>query len=131
MRCSGGSKCNCTLFKGGRRTKRCKSCHHGQGSHYEPSRNESGDDNDGNDSDGTSGVSDSNDSNDDDDDIDDGDGDKGDKLPLTRTRNKMTVSSLVADLINGGEHSRAEVESAKSEAKAGLTRRQVGSFEIM
>jgi len=117
MRCSGGSKCNCALFQGGHRAKRCKSCHHDRGSHYEPGSDDDDDDDD--DDDESSGN-----------DRDDKDGDDNDngnaKQPSIRMKNKMTVSSLVANLINDGERSRVEVENAEREAKAGLTRRQVG-----
>lgn len=113
MRCSGSPKCNCTLFQGGRRAKRCKTCRHDQKSHYEPNEddNSSGDD-----------SSSSND-------IDNADNNNNNtKRPSTSTTNKMTVSSLVADLINSGEHLRTNVENATREAKAGLTKRQVSSM---
>lgn len=119
MRCSGSSKCDCTLFNGGPRAKRCRSCSHNRGSHYEP-RDDDSSSGDHNDS--------SNDTNDDDD-TDENDNDH--KPPLAVMKNKMTVSSLVADLINSGEHSRVEVGNAQREARAGLTKRQVCSiFEI-
>lgn len=120
MRCSGGSKCDCTLFQGGRQAKKCKSCRHDRGSHYNNGNERSDDDDDDDDS------NNANDTNDDDSsDGDDGDSNDNAKQPSTSTKNRMTVSSLVANLINDGEHSRAEVENAKREAKAGLTRQQV------
>jgi hypothetical protein len=128
MRCSGGSKCNCTQFNGRHPTKRCKTCHHGRGSHYEPNDNDSSSGKHSSFSDSTGDVEDSNDnSNDNNSNDDNGNGNDNGKLASTRTKNKMTVSSLVADLLNG-EHSKAEVEDAKSEARAGLTRQQVGSI---
>ena len=38
------------------------------------------------------------------------------------------VSALIANLIKGGEYTNGEVESAKNEAKAGLTRKHVSCF---
>ena len=113
MRCSGGSsKCACTLFHGGRRAKICKSCQHHEASHYEPGDSDSSS-GDHSDSDDTTGHnSNSND-------------DKGTKQASSYKKNKMTVSSLVTDLLNTGESSKAEVENARREAKAGLTKKQV------
>lgn len=116
MRCSGSSKCNCTLFQGRPRTKKCKYCRHDRGSHYEPS-------NDNDDSDEDNGGNSNDDSEDDSDNNDDSD---GAKQPSTSMKNKMTVSSLVANIIGSSKPSWAEVENAKREANAGLTRRQVG-----
>lgn len=44
----------------------------------------------------------------------------------SNARNKKTVSSLISDLIKGGEYTGGEVRSAQNEAKAGLTKRHVG-----
>lgn len=118
MRCSGGSKCNCTLFQGGRRATRCQSCRHNRESHYESSNdNDSSDDHSGcgNDTNGT-----------DDGDDNEDDNDSDTERPSASKKNKITVSSLLADLTGSGEHPRVEVENAEREAKAGLTRRQVG-----
>lgn len=92
--------------------KKCRSCHHDWGSHYKPGSGDSGSSSHG-DSGGDAGDTNSSDNN-------------SGQLP-TSLKNKMTVSSLVADLINGGDCSMAEVKNAKNEAKAGLTRKQVCS----
>jgi hypothetical protein len=129
MRCSGGSKCDCTLFIGGHCVKRCKNCSHDRNSHYEPhndcgsSSDCSGSENITSDTNGNSNTDNDDSGSDDSDDGSDGGGES--KLQSTRMKNRMTVDSLVADLINGGEHSKVEVENAKKEAKAGLTRQQV------
>ena len=114
MRCSGASsgKCTCTLFRGGRQAKICKSCHHHRTSHYELSDSDSTS-GDHSDSDNNTGYdSDSN-------------NDNRTKQESGHRKNKMTVSSLVTDLLNTGESSQAEVKNARREAKAGLTKKQV------
>lgn len=121
MRCSGSPKCNCTLFQGKSRAKRCKSCHHDRGSHYEAnSDHDTSDDGDNSSDHGDSDNHTNDDSN------DNSDSDTV-KQQSTSVKNKMTVSSLLADLIDNGESSRVEVENARREAKAGLTRQKVGS----
>lgn len=117
MRCAGSIECNCTQFRGKTLAKDCKTCEHDRGLHYEPSDDNGGDGKD----DGTDSESD---------DGDDSDSDEAstdsDKQPLASTRKKTTVSSLAADLLKGGEYTGMQVDQAKSEATAGLTRRHVG-----
>ena len=113
MQCLGGSsKCVCTLFYGGHQAKICKSCQHHEASHYEPGDSNSSSGNHSN-SDNTAGHnSNSNDN-------------KGTKQASSYKKNKMTVSSLITNLLNTGESSKAEVENARREAKASLTKKQV------
>jgi len=112
MKCS-GYKCKCTEFQGTHKAKICKGCNHSRDSHYSPGSDSSG--------------SNRNDGDDTDDDENDDDTDGNTARPSTGIKNKMTVSSLVADLVQGGEYSKADTDAAKREAKAGLMRRQVGS----
>lgn len=102
MRCEGGPNCGCTLFRSEKSSKRCKSCKHNRNSHYETSDDDSNDDSDSDSNDNTTGK------------------------PLTNAKNKVFVSSLVSDLIDNGEYTGAEVETATREARAGLTKRHVG-----
>ena len=120
-----GHKCRCLKFQGTQKTKTCKGCHHGRDWHYNLD-SEVDDDNKGYDDD------DDDDENDDDDDDDDDSNDDNGNGKTTRssmrTKNKRTVSSLMADLVEGGEYSGADVDAANREAKAGLMRQQVGSM---
>ena len=115
MKCSGSYKCKCTEFQGARKAKRCTDCRHDRNSHYDPGSNDSGSDHN---SDHNSDSSNDNDSND--------DTESNTARPSTGRKNKTIVSSLVADLLQSGEYSNVDIDAAKSEAKAGLTRRQVG-----
>lgn len=126
MRCSGSPKCDCTLFRGDGRAKRCKSCRHDQGSHYETSSDDDSGDGDS----GSSHDNSSNDTNlDTSDDNDDSESSSDTvRRPSASMKNKATVSSLVADLLNDGKSSRTEVEDAKREAKAGLMKKKVCSM---
>lgn len=48
--------------------------------------------------------------------------------PPPNTRNKRIVSSLISDLIGGGEYTGGEVEHAQNEARAGLMKKHVGQL---
>ena len=115
MKCS-KRKCKCTEFQGTHKAKMCKGCHHSRDSHYSP----------GSDDSGSNRNDDSNTNDDDDENGNDTDGDTA--HPSSSTKNKMTVSSLIDDLVRGGEYSKVDVDAAKREAKTGLMRRQVGSL---
>jgi hypothetical protein len=105
MRCSGSRNCGCTIFKRTKSSEWCKNCSHHNNNH-------------------TSSDSDSEDSaSNNDGDDDDGHNDTG-KLP-SNARSKKNVSSLISDLIRGGEYAGGEVRSAQNEAKAGLTKKHV------
>ena len=117
MSCS-GHKCSCAKFQGGHQVKTCRGCSHGRNWHYDSDSLDGGDDNDN---------SDEEDSKDDDEEDYGGGGTNGrPNQPSTGMKNKRIVSSLAADLVQGGEYSEVDVGAAKREANAGLTRRQVG-----
>jgi len=109
-----GHKCGCAKFQlGARKPETCGCCHHRRNWHYDSDTGLDSED------DHTSGDSD-------DDDDDDSAGRRTTR-PSTSTKNKRTVSSLAADLVEGGEYSGVDVDVAKGEAKAGLMKQQVGS----
>jgi len=81
---------------------RCKNCSHSSDDHHSSSDNSSGEDSNSDDS-------------------------HAGKPPLN-TKNKQIVSSLISDLIEGGEYTGGEVEHAQNEARAGLMKRHVGQF---
>ena len=110
MRCSGSRNCDCTGFQPRKSSAKCRACSHVQGHHHESSGDDSSNDSD-------SDLDDNNDS---------GFG-HGGKLSAG-TKNKKTVSALLTNLIEGGNYTGVEVEDAKNEAKAGLTRKRVGTF---
>jgi hypothetical protein len=123
MKCSGSrGKCKCTEFQGtARKPGHCEGCRHDRDSHYDSS-DDSGGDSDDDDPDNTS---------DDGEDEDNGDEDNEDDTTQPSTaKNKMAVSSLVANLIQDGEYSNTDVDTAKREAKAGLRRQQVCSMLV-
>jgi len=109
MVCSGGHNCKCTGFHVKKSSRKCKACSHPLDDH-----DESSDDNSSKGS-NSDGGDDSND--------DSGHG-HGGKLPSS-TKNKRTVSALIANLIDGGEYTGTEVKNAKDKAKAGLMRKRV------
>jgi len=106
MRCSGSRNCVCTGFQSRKSSTKCRACSHLQANHES-----SGDDS----------------SNDSDTDLDDNNDSSCGKLSAS-TKNKKTVSALLTNLIEGGDYTSKEVEGAKNEAKAGLTRKRVGRF---
>ena len=103
MRCSGGHNCNCTNFRRRKSSARCKNCFHDADNHISSSNDDS--------SEGAGS--------------DDGDDGHTGKLPLN-TRNKQTVTSLISDLLDGGEYTGGQFEHARNEARAGLMKRHVG-----
>lgn len=109
MRCSGGSDCDCTSFQPRKSSSKCKACSHLQGDYSESSGNES------------SGDS-NNDSN------NDSSNDNGDNNSGHDVKNEAMVSALLMNLLEDGHYTSGQVESAKNEAKAGLTRKHVGHF---
>ena len=92
MRCSGSRHCSCTEFRHKKSSPQCKNCSHGPDDHIS--------------------LSDSDDGSDDSD-------SHTDKSPLT-TKNKQTVSSLVSDILGGGEYTERGFKHAQSEVRAGL-----------
>ena len=113
-KCSGSPKCNCTEFQGTRKAKRCEGCRHGRDSHYDLHSDDDADDSSDEGASDGAGDSDNSDNN---------------AIPPSAgsTKNKMTVSSLVEDLIGSGGYPKVDVDIASREAKAGLTRQRVGS----
>ena len=105
MRCSGSSNCDCTGFQPRKSSAKCRDCSHLQHDHHESSSDNSSDNSRN----------------------DDSGGGHGDKLSAG-TKNTKTVSALLTNLIEGGHYTSMEVEGAKNEAKAGLTRKRVGYF---
>ena len=100
MRCSGSRHCSCTKFRRKKSSPQCKNCSHGPDDHISSSDSDDGSD----DSDSHT-----------------------DKSPPT-TKNKQTVSSLVSDILGGGEYTERGFKHAQSEARAGLTKRHVGQL---
>ena len=81
---------------------RCKNCSHSSDDHHSSSDDSSSKDGNGDDS--HAGK------------------------PPPNTGNKQIVSSLISDLIGGGEYTGGEVEHAHNEARAGLMKRHVGQL---
>jgi len=96
MKCSGSRNCDCTGFQPRKTSPKCRACSHPQGDHRESS------------SDDSSGDSDSSHE------------DSG------RDTKEKTVSALVTNLLEDSNYTGVEVESARNEARAGLTRKRVG-----
>ena len=99
--CSFGERnCDCTSFQPRKSSAKCKTCSHLQRDHQESSGNDS--------------SADSNSDSDSDDNVASG----CDK----------TVSALLTNLLEDGNYTGVEVESARNEAKAGLTKKRVSRF---
>jgi len=107
MRCSGSRNCNCTNFQRKKRSTQCKSCSHDRDDHATSSDSDDSRDDTGNSDDGRAG-----------------------KLPPSNAKNTQTVSSLISDLIQGGEYAAGKFEHARDEARAGLMKKRVGQLTV-
>ena len=150
MKCSGSRNCDCTSFRPKKSSSRCKACSHHKDHHRRSGSSDDDDSNDDGDNDGNDDGEDDGDDDGDDNGNNDGDDDNGnsdnddddnsgDDIVVhptggngtkrqPKTKNKTRVSALIAELIQGGEYTNRQVEGAKNEANAGLTKRRVGSF---
>lgn len=119
MWCSGGKNCSCTNFRLKNGSAKCRACSHPVDQHHDSDDNSAGDD-----SNSDSGSDEDGDGDDD----EDGSGCGHGGNPLTSKKNEKTVSALLANLVESGEYTSMDVENAKKEAKAGLTKKHVSHF---